>query len=223
MGFRTFIFVACIWWVWRHRNLMCLNNETWSLNRISFNIQSIMKNLKMCFVVNSNVILGESHIKWNKNNHSCTILNTDGSCMGSPIRAGYGGGFRHSVGYYLSGFSGYNQGSSDIVHAKLYDIYQGLLLAKNLGIEEHVCYSDSWLCVNLLKDPTPRFHVYAVLIKDVKDKVILLFVTLSKREINVRISWPSLEPPQIMICSPCLPSGWSLISPKDGCNWDFLS
>jgi len=37
-----------------------------------------------------------------------------------------------------------------------------------LGIDELVCYSDSLVCVNLLKDPTPRFHVYAVLIQDVK-------------------------------------------------------
>jgi hypothetical protein len=48
-------------------------------------------------------------------------------------------------------------------------IYQGLLLAKHLGILELVCYSDSLLCVNLLKDPTLRFHVYAFLIQDVKD------------------------------------------------------
>jgi len=114
-------------------------------------------------------VLGDSHIKWNKNNHSCTILNTDGSCMGSPIRAGCGGVFRNSAGYYLSGFSGYIQGSSDILHAELYAIYHGLLLTNKLGILELVCYSDSLLCVNLLKDPTTMFHVYAVLIQDVKD------------------------------------------------------
>ena len=96
---------------------MCLNNETWSRNRLSFNIQSMMDNLKICFAVNSIVVLGDSHIKWNKNNHLCTILNIDGSCMGSPIKAGYGGVFRNSDVYYLSGFSGYNKGSSDILHA----------------------------------------------------------------------------------------------------------
>jgi hypothetical protein len=58
-----------------------------------FNIQSMMDNLKICFAVNSIVVLGDSHIKWNKNNHLCTILNIDGSCTGSPIRAGYGGFF----------------------------------------------------------------------------------------------------------------------------------
>jgi len=93
MGSQTFIFSACIWWACRHRNLMCLNNETWSLNRLSFNIQSMMDNLKICFVVNSIAILDESQIKWNKNNHSCTILNTDGSCMGPPLELVMEGGF----------------------------------------------------------------------------------------------------------------------------------
>jgi len=88
-------------------------------------------------------------------------MNSDGSCMGSPIRAGYGGIFRNSVGYYLLDFFGYIQGSSDILHAELYVIYQVSYWQKNLGIGELVCYSDSLLCVNLLKDPTPRFHVYA--------------------------------------------------------------
>ena len=41
-------------------------------------------------------------------------------------------------------------------------------LAKNLGNEELVCYSDSLLCINLIKDQTPRFHVYAILIQYVK-------------------------------------------------------
>ena len=88
---------------------------------------------------------------------------------GPTLRAGYGGGFRNSVGYYLLGFSGYIKGSSDILYAKLYAIYHGLLLAKKLGMEKLVCYSDSLLCDDLLKDPTPRFHVYVVLIQDVKD------------------------------------------------------
>jgi hypothetical protein len=74
-------------------------------------------------------------------------------------------------------------------------------LAKNFGIEELICYSDSLICIDLIKDPTHKFYVYAVLIQDVKDLIeqILLLVTLSEREINVQISWPSLKPPQITI------------------------
>ncbi|MCI77048.1 S-like ribonuclease, partial [Trifolium medium] len=35
--------------------------------------------------------------------------------------------------------------------AELYAIYKGLSLAKDMAIEELVCYSDSLLCINLIK------------------------------------------------------------------------
>jgi hypothetical protein len=31
IGSEAFIFSNGIWWAWKHRNLMCLNNEMWSL------------------------------------------------------------------------------------------------------------------------------------------------------------------------------------------------
>ncbi|PNX67265.1 S-like ribonuclease [Trifolium pratense] len=37
-GSQAVIFSAGVWWSLRHYNLMCLNNETWSLSRLSFNI-----------------------------------------------------------------------------------------------------------------------------------------------------------------------------------------
>ncbi|MCI35860.1 RNA-directed DNA polymerase (Reverse transcriptase), partial [Trifolium medium] len=103
-------------------------------------------------------------IKWNNNNFSCTILNVDRSCLGSPARAGFGGIIRNTFGYYLTGFSGYIQGSSDILYAELYAIYKGLLLAKNMGIDELVCYSDSLHCINLIKGPQVKYNIHAVLI-----------------------------------------------------------
>jgi len=55
-------------------------------------------------------------------------------------------------------------------------------LAKSLNIIELVCYSDSLHDINLLKGPTLKFHVYAVLIQDVKDLIeqnnIIVFHTL---------------------------------------------
>jgi len=37
---RSTIFLVGIWWIWRHRNLMCLDNETRSLTRHCNNIHS---------------------------------------------------------------------------------------------------------------------------------------------------------------------------------------
>lgn len=41
-GFQSLAFSAVVWWVWLHRNLMCLNNEVWSLIRLTFNIKNSM-------------------------------------------------------------------------------------------------------------------------------------------------------------------------------------
>ena len=87
------------------------------------------------------------------------------------MRAGYGGIIQNNASFYLSSFSGYIHDSSDILYVELYAIYQGLTLAKSLDIVDLVCYSDSLHCINLLKWSAMRYHVYAVLIQDVKDLI----------------------------------------------------
>jgi len=46
-------------------------------------------------------------IRWNNNNCQCTVLNVDGSCLGVPIRAGFGDVFPDNTGTYIAGYSGY--------------------------------------------------------------------------------------------------------------------
>jgi len=83
-------------------------------------------------------------------------------------------------------FSGYIHDSSNILYAEFYVIFKGLILAKSLNITELVCYSESSHCINLLKCPTTKFHVYVVLIQDVmhliKKNNVVIFYTL--REVN---------------------------------------
>ena len=38
---RSIIFLSGLWWTWRHRNLMCPSNETWSITRICININNL--------------------------------------------------------------------------------------------------------------------------------------------------------------------------------------
>jgi hypothetical protein len=66
-------------------------------------------------------------------------------------------------------FSGFIQGSYDILLAELYAIYNGLLLDKDMNIDEMVCYSDYLHCVNFIKGPKVRYHILAVLIQDIKE------------------------------------------------------
>ncbi|MCI31221.1 replication protein A1-like protein, partial [Trifolium medium] len=44
----------------------------------------------------------EIHVKWSNSNYSGVILNVDESCLGSPVRAGFGGVIRNDSGFYLS-------------------------------------------------------------------------------------------------------------------------
>ena len=92
------------------------------------------------------------------------MLNVDGSCHESPVRTGFGGILRSNVGRFISAFSGFIPSSSDILLAELTAIYHGLIVSKDLGIDELVCYSNSLLCINIVNGPAEKFHIYAVLI-----------------------------------------------------------
>ena len=93
----------------------------------------------------------------------------DGSCHGSPIRSGFGGILRNSDGFFLSAFSGFITDSDDIMLAELSAIYHGLIIAQNSGFVELVCYSDSLVCINLINGHLEKYHVYVVLIQDIKE------------------------------------------------------
>jgi len=147
---------------------MCLSAEFWSLTRINFHVQDTVQTIK-------NVLQSEATnrldrmVRWNSNNHNCFVLNVDGSCLGSPLRAGFGGIIRNSAGLFITGFSGHLATTSDILLVELTTIHRGLLLAIDTGIDDMVCYSDSMLSIQLLTSDTSYYHAYAVLIQDIKD------------------------------------------------------
>jgi len=148
--------------------MMCLGNKNWSTTRFSLKIHGMVNILSSCYTTNIDVAHEVVSIKWNNANHSGVIFNVDGSCLGSPARNGFGGVLWNGVGIYLSGFSGYIHNISDILYAELFAIYHGLLLTKDMGITALVCYSDSLHCINTIKEPSLRFHVYVILIQDIK-------------------------------------------------------
>jgi len=37
IGTHSFTFAAIIWWAWRHRNMMCLSKDNWSLHHFVLN------------------------------------------------------------------------------------------------------------------------------------------------------------------------------------------
>jgi len=66
-----------------------------------------------------------------------------------------------------------------ILLTELSAIYHDLIMAKDLGYAEIACYSDSLGCINLINDPIERYHIYVVLIQDIKNLLHHTNVTVS--------------------------------------------
>ncbi|XP_039687430.1 uncharacterized protein [Medicago truncatula] len=152
-------------------NLMFLNNETWSLYYLVSNIYiyNSVDTIISAFKNDDAAISEDRYVKWNCNNHMGTILNVDGSCNGTPIRTSFGGVFRNNGGLFLSAFSCMISQSEDILLAELTTIYHRLCMAIDMGVDDLACYSNSLLSINLIKGDTPHYHVYVVLIQNIKD------------------------------------------------------
>jgi hypothetical protein len=75
---------------------------------------------------------------------------------------------RTNAGLFLAGFSGFIPVSDDILLGELSAIYHKLIKAKDLGYAELACYSDSLACINLINGHIERYHIYVVLIEDIK-------------------------------------------------------
>jgi len=124
------------------------------------------------------------YTKWNTNNISGAILNMDGNCHKTPTRTGFGGVLRNDPGLFIVGFSSFIPDSCDILLAELSAISHSITMANNLGYAEFACYFDSLVCINLINGPIERYHIYALLIQDIKHLL---------HQINVHTSWKSLE------------------------------
>lgn len=135
--------------------MMGLSNETWSLTRLSFQIQNTADTIKNSFNVVA-VHPQDRMVRWNSFNHSCHVLNVDSSCLGVPIRAGYVGVIRYFTGFYLSGspVSFQHQQTSCLQSSLQFNVY-----------------SDSLLSIRLLNEHASEYHAYADLIQiqDIKD------------------------------------------------------
>lgn len=166
------LFIACVWWSWRARNAKCFNDETILFPRLLLSVLNLSETLNVCF--NSEISKPQDvrQISWLQLNREETILNVDGSSLGNPGPAGFGGLARNPDGGWLFGFSGHI-GISDVLKAELLGIFNGLKLAWERGIRNLICYTDSLIARKLITEQTEIFHRYASIIQDIKDQMIL--------------------------------------------------
>jgi len=69
-------------------------------------------------------------------------------------------------------------------------------MAKDLGYAEIACYSNSLACINLINGPIKRYHIYVVLIQDLKQMLqtnIAVSHILIEMGTVVQTTWQSLK------------------------------
>lgn len=107
-------------------------------------------------------------ISWFQRDRNGLILNVDGSSLGNPGPAGFGGLVRNSEGGWLVGFSGHI-GHSDVLKAELNGILNGLKIAWERGYRNLLCYTDSMNAKTLIQDQSIDFHRYATIVQEIRD------------------------------------------------------
>jgi len=99
----------------QHIGTKWVKRYVWSV--LSININNSTDIISSCL---QNVI-STTPYDWSVryNGNVCTILNVDGSCIGNPSRAGFGGVIRNNSGNYVSGFSVFIYNFKDILLVEL--------------------------------------------------------------------------------------------------------
>ncbi|RZB90460.1 putative ribonuclease H protein [Glycine soja] len=99
-------------------------------------------------------------------------LNIDGSSIGNPGNAGFGGIIRDSFGDWHAGFYG-SCGTATSLQAELLAILHGLNLSWDKGFRNIQCESDSKLALQLISEGRNSLHPYASIIQKIQDFKLL--------------------------------------------------
>nr|KYP37133.1 Putative ribonuclease H protein At1g65750 family [Cajanus cajan] len=110
----------------------------------------------------------EHHVTCLQASQGQVTVHVDGSALGSPGPAGYGGLCRDNFGRWLMGFYG-DAGVGDNLKAELLAILHGMKLAWRANFRNILCVSDSLLAVNLVLGPLDVLHKYAPIIAHIKE------------------------------------------------------
>jgi ribonuclease HI len=168
IGSNAPIFLAGLWWNWWARNIVCVGNESIHSFKVVAEVNKLAALIVSCFPARVVTDTRRRWISWHPCKTDCVVLNVDGSCLGDPGRAGFGGLFRYGDGEWISGFSGY-LGIANNTFAELMALYHGLKIAREAGNNRLFCYSDSKTVLDLLSTDMNSFHCYAATIANIQD------------------------------------------------------
>ena len=178
---RGVLFLVVLWWCWRLRNEMVLGNVKWSIQDVLHRIDVTYRDVATCWGADDlDIVPVAKEVKWMPPQMGWIKLNTDGSCLGNPRKAGFGGLLRDDQGAWIHGFSA-KIDIIDVLAAELHAMRFGLSLAWDLGHRNILCEIDSKEAVRLTTaDAFPYFHIHGTVLADIR--------ALLQRQWNVRVS-----------------------------------
>ena len=173
------LFPMGVWHVWLHRNNFIF--KTGKVDRSCFK-KSIKDSVEFFFVgLNAKLPKAKSVVAvgWDKPPMGWAKLNSDRSALGNPGRTGGGGVIRDHDGKWLKGYA-QPLGSTNSCMDELWALRDGLLLAKDMGLNNLIIELDALSVVLLMNNNTPNLTLEPLLndcrnlVREIPDKQIML-------------------------------------------------
>ena len=180
------LFPIGVWNLWLHRNRVVFKNE--APNKI-YKSNIIAKAVEYAFLgVNETKkrILGTIFVKWEPPSQNWHKLNTDGSSLGNPGRAGGGGIIRNANGEWVGGYAR-AIGITTSAAAELWALQDGLTMCIELNLPVVIIELDAKLVMDLLKKPGGSLNGNDVIVANCKENLKKIPRTIIKhcfREAN---------------------------------------
>lgn len=156
------IIPSVLWSLWIARNKLVFDKEKPPPHVLCSRVVSLIHSINRAFAwipADQPPAHTPREVAWKGSPDDNTVaLNVDGSCLGNPGRASFGGLLRDHSGAFIFGFFG-AAGHTTILQAELLGLLHGLQCCWERGFRRVVCYSDSLQVIQLVQEGVqPRHH-----------------------------------------------------------------
>lgn len=150
-------------------NAKCIGGEDPRLHRVLRVAYFLASSIEAAFKVTGTTVRQSRWVTWHQSEEPVVVVNVDGSSLGNPGPAGFGGLIRMGDGEWCGGFFG-SIGTADNLSAELAALQFGLSIAWESRARNLVCYSDFAMAIALVSSssvlPT---HCNAALIEGIQE------------------------------------------------------
>ncbi|KAM7525590.1 hypothetical protein LguiA_015492 [Lonicera macranthoides] len=162
-------FIFIIWSLWKAKNKFEFDNKLMSAEDIKRESTKFARSVLNAYILDSKPPSSTQNllINWKFPPAGIVKINTDGSCLGNPGPAGFGGVARDNQGNWLEGFAGFI-GKATILKAELWAVREAMMLIKRKHWLYAIVEVDSSNVCDLLKGEDVEEHPLKVLIQDCK-------------------------------------------------------